>query len=153
MRKTIRILCLFALLAGLADAGYAFKGWNSESCFRYFSIQGRDSYNRPAEENFVFTQSVFFKFYSKLSPAGVIWRRTVTDLEITKDAVFKIPHVIMPYINNNKGLLPRFPEKYFPSFLALQLLIFFSAANFILFYKPNLQSTQEPRFRVPVFLE
>jgi hypothetical protein len=151
MKKILGGICVLALLFGLAQAGNAYyEAWDSH----FMRIEGRDAFNRPAQTNFYFEEPVFFKIYSMISPFGVCrWQpNSPLSAEISRDKSLKVPYAAVPFINN-RLILPKISEKHLSKYLFPQTLTLLLLTAFILSYSPNLCSKDEPRFRVPVFLE
>ncbi len=126
----------------------------------FMRVESRDKNNRPVESAVVFEQTAFSKIYNILSPAGSTrWRRgPLTPVEANLNHVpnfeFPSPAITLFYSPNTSmkeffRLLSHSGTNSTFFFLGFPLIFITT----VLTFKGNLPTLDEPRFRVPVFLE
>ncbi|MDA3792574.1 MAG: hypothetical protein PF545_02810 [Elusimicrobia bacterium] len=128
----------------------------------FMRVESRDANNRvlqsrAGQSEIFFESTAYYNAYSMLSPFGSsarYQRSGSSSMQITNQKIFRVGLVAVPFLyreaksffNHIKNLL----AKGNPFFSANLLLLFLLT---VLIFESQSQTTEEPRFRVPVFIE
>ncbi|MFW6134324.1 MAG: hypothetical protein ACOC5R_01970 [Elusimicrobiota bacterium] len=154
MRKILIISFAFVIVLCSFNIARAFEP-NSLSAKYFMNVQGKDSLNNHVLSNYSFNNSVFFKIYSSLTPFGTSrWQRfNLSNTKIVSDKILELPFVAVPFFTNQRNRLPGFSGKCIHVFNLFNILSILLFTGFVLSFKSNPQSKNEPRFRVPILIE
>lgn len=159
INKIIIILALALAALGInSRPARAFSGLSGFAGVpgNQFNIDARDSHNRPVKSPAVFRDTVFSRVYAQISPFGIARRVSIPSAseKLRPDLRLELPRLIFSFFYGSEEFLLRPSESVShpmgASVTGLPLLLL---CSFMMIFCIRLQSSREPRFRVPLFLE
>ena len=153
MKKQINVALFTILLAAAAGNSVAQAAIGSLPG-NVMRFDARDSLNRQVSAPSAgFEETTFSRFYTMFSPVGVTrWRGSSSDgTSFGSDSRISIPHVTAAIVVSERNIFPGRTERYTYSLIFPGISFLMSLA--VLTFKPRLQTLNEPRFLIPVFLE
>ncbi|MGM0568411.1 MAG: hypothetical protein ACQESB_04250 [Elusimicrobiota bacterium] len=153
-KKTIILLLTFILLSGSRVLAFSDKGLSGG--INHFSLDLRDSQNRKIESEIIFRDTVFTRVYSQISPFGIVKKVSPPSepQKILPDFSLDLPRAMFSVFYGNKEIFLKMTEKSSYPMSAVNIILTASFLGaFMILLCVKLQTNDEPRFRVPVFLE